>query len=472
MPVNMPTFSAGGSAGIDVTKAYQSGMGRAKATMDYREAIRAREMDAVTRAIMADLGAGKINPEETESFLMQTNPKAGMAMRKENRMQGTEARQQLTADRDAVKDAMTVTSEEAKGVETEEQWRLWNQRRLDRMMAMGKIPSGMPNTFQEFMAVKNVIIREAEELTQWQKDNEAYEETVKAYGPNSQQAQDALAVVQQQTHLQEGREFDHRKYMGENFDSAAVANYEETGDYPPESSRIKKARPVKQFMVEGVGPVLVYDNENYRDPDTGELVALPSDAILLGAETGAKEARLATSREWAQSELDAGDDIGGIDIRKAALGGTGPPAMIAAFVDRILGGAGIDEIFSPGGFFPETQENRQTLRIWVQTIKGTLRNSAGRFPKFEMELITEFLPDVDTFWKNPRTAVSDINMLFKHLEVERRLVLKSIVSGGLTDEATSDLVMKLSEIDRMVGSGASSIGGNEDFENEMRGLYD
>ncbi len=106
-------------------------------------------------------------------------------------------------------------------------------------------------------------------------------------------------------------------------------------------------------------------------------------------------------------------------MEPAARLGTGAWAMLAATIDNLAGGAGIDRIFGKEGLFPETQESRQALRILKQTGKIALMNSA-RGAVWEQQRIDELFPDPDKLWRNPRTEAKKFMKLREAFAVEKR----------------------------------------------------
>jgi hypothetical protein len=219
-----------------------------------------------------------------------------------------------------------------------------------------------------------------------------------------------------------------------------------------------RERSPNNYMVPGLGAVLSHDDQTYTDPETGERKPLPPTAVRMGAESAVSEARTQSAIDRARQELEPGEqgaqaatDAGGglPPIEEAAREGTGPWRNLAAAADAVVGGLTEDQVFGEGGLFPETQTNRQALRNFNQIAKGALVNNP-RFPVAEQQLVQKMLPDPDTFWQNPATAVKQVQVLRQTLLSMKEQNLRSIASGALDPKTTGELVAKNAEIDRVL----------------------
>lgn len=105
--------------------------------------------------------------------------------------------------------------------------------------------------------------------------------------------------------------------------------------------------------------------------------------------------------------------------KQTAEAGTGLWANVGAALDAIAGGLGLDKVVGQDGFFNDTQDARQQLRLLKQTGKSALLNSA-RGAIWEQMKIDELFPDPDKLLRNPRTEARKIDKLRRHMLKARR----------------------------------------------------
>ncbi len=199
----------------------------------------------------------------------------------------------------------------------------------------------------------------------------------------------------------------------------------------------------------------------YTSLETGESIEIPSDAVPLGAETGADQARLARIRKKAQAAVEAVvPGLGKAETRdamqSAANFGTGPWSNLAAATDAVIGGT-----FNVGTMFPQTADNRQHLRVIKQMGKAGLLNSA-RGAIWEQQKIDELFPDPDVFWTNPSAEARKVPEMVRTLN-EMKLLNNQVIAQGTSNvELVEKLIASNLDIDRtlaLLGTGQQQ-GGN------------
>ena len=140
------------------------------------------------------------------------------------------------------------------------------------------------------------------------------------------------------------------------------------------------------FLLPNKDVVISYDQKTYEDSE-GKSKKLPFGATKINTTANASTLSLFAAQKQAQDELEKmGDTASAGDVAKKALTGTGPWSNLRAATDAVIGGVGIDKIWTEGGLFPETQNNRQALRLIKQIGKAAIMNSS-RGPIWEQEKI-------------------------------------------------------------------------------------
>jgi hypothetical protein len=117
-----------------------------------------------------------------------------------------------------------------------------------------------------------------------------------------------------------------------------------------------------------------------------------------------------------------------ISIEEAARRGIGFWRRLSASLDNILGGLQI--IDDP---FADTQAARQHLFVFNQMMMGAMVNST-KFTEKEQTRVKEFLPKVEDFFQNPKTAATNVKLLREYLELQLRLnneTLPTVTAPGL-----------------------------------------
>jgi hypothetical protein len=210
--------------------------------------------------------------------------------------------------------------------------------------------------------------------------------------------------------------------------------------------------------------ILSSDGKSYKDPRTGQVNDLPSDAIRVSSDTGFDASRQAKVQSRAQTELDSfGPGVAQPTIRpaaeKPASGGTGPYSNLQSALNATAGGLGIDKAFGVKGFYPENEANRQYLTSIRQAAKTAFVNNP-RFPVAEQKIVDQMFPDPSAFWANPRTEAGKIPILRSHLEEQLRTNNEALASGALPKEESARLETNNIETRRalrLLGHGDSSL---------------
>ena len=238
--------------------------------------------------------------------------------------------------------------------------------------------------------------------------------------------------------------------------------YERTGKASDLVPRAKAGteKVAVNFILPTGETVLSYDGgRTYLGKDR-EPIAMHPDAVKVPAGATLSELKAQQAKKQALEDEEAiTEPTKGKTAEEAAKGGTGPYAMLAAGIDRFLGGLGVDKVFGAEGIFPETQENRQILRTIKQLGKAALINSP-RFPMQEQKVVDKLFPDPDTFFVNPRTEAQKFKVLRNVMKTEKAWNNKAIQSA-ITPKEISDLRKNNLEIDRvlnLIGEGEQTKG--------------
>ena len=148
------------------------------------------------------------------------------------------------------------------------------------------------------------------------------------------------------------------------------------------------------------------------------------------------------------SSIKVSPELERVDAERAAEGGTGPWSMAGAMFDAVFGGIGIDKVFGKKGFFQDTQENRQNLRLIKQIGKSALMNSS-RGAIWEQQRIDKMFPDPDKLWRNPTTESKKFKAIRKILQVERKYNNRAIISAR-DPKIVSKLTSSNIELDKLL----------------------
>ena len=219
---------------------------------------------------------------------------------------------------------------------------------------------------------------------------------------------------------------------------------------------VKERSGAQNFMLPDDTIVLSFDRgRTYKDKD-GEVKAIPFDAIKIPGGATLEEINLQKAKTEAEKEIKEPERTAvtepGISPEEAALGGTGPFSKIAAFIDSTLGG-----FLGAPSLFPETQENRQQLKLIKQIGKEALIISS-RGAIWEQEKIDQLFPDPSTFFANPRTEVKKFKAIRNALKLEKDFNNQAIATA-ITVEEAERLRQSNQKIDRLfaiIGTGEPS----------------
>lgn len=233
------------------------------------------------------------------------------------------------------------------------------------------------------------------------------------------------------------------------------------------------------FLLPDRRTALSYDGgRTYLDPRTGASLPMPAGSVRLGLESGAAESRAARqSYEASQSlqgEAQTGEP-GRRDLSQAARqGGTGPWSNLAASVDAVAGGIGLDKITGKEGFFQDTTDNRNALTRLIQMTKEAFIVS-DRGSEWEQKMVARMYPNPETFWANPATEARKLLGLKQDLVELKTFNLQTLASGTLDPPTASKFVRANLEIDRalalMGGSGTGSAPSQADEDLMLRKKY-
>lgn len=208
-----------------------------------------------------------------------------------------------------------------------------------------------------------------------------------------------------------------------------VLSGEMTLEEAQESKRTTTQKAASEFILPDGARVLSFDGGRTYTDASGATRPIPAGARK-AAPTTATELGVERDREAATSALASLPGFPNAkrlaSAEESARGGTGPYAKLFSAIDAVAGGLGLDRAFGfKEGFFPETQENRQHLRLIKQTGKEGFLNSA-RGAIYEQKLIDELFPNPSTMWANPETEVKKFPLMRQRAQQEIQFNLETI----------------------------------------------
>ncbi len=211
----------------------------------------------------------------------------------------------------------------------------------------------------------------------------------------------------------------------------------------------------------GGGTVLSLDGGRTYQDESGNSIEMPFDAVRVTSATTLGEIRRQEQIGQAQAEAVSGGEgkpkpKSKINLRDAALNGTGPFATFLATIDAIVGGA-----VGGADIAPVTQQARQMLRTIRQIGLPALANSA-RGAVWDLERASVLFPDPDAFFTNPKVEAAKINTLLTVLGEERAFNTETVARGTLSGKATEKILQSNHELDALISilsQGNQSLGG-------------
>jgi len=146
--------------------------------------------------------------------------------------------------------------------------------------------------------------------------------------------------------------------------------------------------------------------------------------------------------------------------------GTGTWSKIYAGLDNVLGGVISPKLFNK--MFGETQEARQFVRT-IRVMGRSALSSSPRFAQRELETVQSLFPSEEQFFKNPESAVDQINLIAQYLRDEKTRLNEDIQTMS---DATlrSQSLSKLNEIKKLQSIiGPMALLKNTQFDAEFEG---
>lgn len=131
-------------------------------------------------------------------------------------------------------------------------------------------------------------------------------------------------------------------------------------------------------------------------------------------------------------------------LEQAISQGTGPFAKIRAGISNVIGPLMIGKAINL-----KTTDARLQLRLFNQFAKSAVVNNP-RFPKFEQELVAKFLPDVDVFFKDPDTGISDMRRMRDEMIVLRDAKDKELGGPKITAGRQGELFDQISKLNEIL----------------------
>ena len=209
----------------------------------------------------------------------------------------------------------------------------------------------------------------------------------------------------------------------------------------------EELKPAQNYLLPDKTIVRSFDGgRTYEGPDRKTYpmpyTAVKVTATITGEDLAAIEAKKRVAEE---APLPSSGKPKLPSAEEAALGGTGPYAKFMAGFNAVAGGIGFDKAFGAQGIFPETEQNRELLRVLRQKGKAAWM-VGGRGAIWEQKRIDALWPDPDKWWRNPRTEMQKIPILRQVLTQEREFYRQAI-STALPKE-----ISKLREAQREIES--------------------
>ena len=200
----------------------------------------------------------------------------------------------------------------------------------------------------------------------------------------------------------------------------------------------------KTYLLDDQSTVRSFDGGRTYSGADGKTHKMPYNAVEVETRVTGEELTGFRQARQALDELAKPAPPGGTlkTPEEAAKGGTGPYPKLGAAIDAILGGFfGLDA-------FPNTQENRQQLRVLKQIGRSVLSKSA-RGAQWEMKQIDALFPDPDKAIRNPDSEAQKIRILRETLLTEKRFNLEAI-AGPTSAKEKGDLRKVNMEMDRLL----------------------
>ena len=201
----------------------------------------------------------------------------------------------------------------------------------------------------------------------------------------------------------------------------------------------------KTYLLDDQTTVMSFDGGRTYSGADGKTHKMPYNAVevetrVTGEELTGFRQEKAAAEELAKPSAPPGGALK--TPEEAAKGGTGPYRKLGAVIDAIAGGFfGLDA-------FPDTQENRQQLRVLKQMGRSVLSKSA-RGAQWEMKQIDALFPDPDKAIRNPDSEAQKIRILRETLLTEKRFNLEAI-AGPTSAKEKGDLRKVNMEMDRLL----------------------
>jgi hypothetical protein len=185
----------------------------------------------------------------------------------------------------------------------------------------------------------------------------------------------------------------------------------------------------------------------------GRTHEIPSEGSLKTTATGDEATRLLTRRKVRETlEKEKGMALPKKptipSVEEAALGGTGPYRKIGAMIEGFAGGLGADKLWGAKGIFPETAENRQSLKMFRNKVYGALKNSE-RGAVYDQKMVFDLAPNPDAFWRNPRIEARKVDDIVYRL-LDAREANMTMLGQTSSPEKMEKLMASNVEIDSLL----------------------
>ena len=332
-----------------------------------------------------------------------------------------------------------------------------NQEDLKQRQDNGLIPANA--------VIGKVTGTATKEKTMAERTAEAYtareEERLESepFTPSSPEALENEALIQgsqaqlrEEAKVKEKPEKEKESALQEKINTIAKAHpdwtYQKIVD---EAANVKpeKLEPAQNYLLPDNSIVRSFDGGRTYEEADGRTHSMPYTAVKITATVTGEELGMIKAKGAVEKETKIATGL--LETKtaeEAAKGGTGPYRKLAAVIDNVLGGVGVDIIFGKEGIFPDTQENRQILRTIKQTGKMALMTSS-RGAIYEQKIIDTLFPDPDKTWRNPRIEANKFKVLRQTLITEREFNNRAIQTA-VSPKEVSDLRKSNTEIDRLL----------------------
>lgn len=186
-----------------------------------------------------------------------------------------------------------------------------------------------------------------------------------------------------------------------------------------------------------------------RNKTTNKVIVDPRASGLYSPEVLAQKIKIAEAGRDVYDFSDSGGEVEepaapGMDIKGAALAGTGPAAAVKQGISNVFGP------FISGQLFPETTQARQQLGLFNKNVQKALINNP-RFPVAEQAQVRGLVPSTEEFFTDPDDAREKVISLENYLKANIAANERSIKSARISPKRKEELASKNEDMRSVLG---------------------